>query len=105
MGKKITNEIINRVIELYKDDKKQNEISKEVGISKSAVCRIIKKFNSVSEEKHNHKLVKCNMPDCNRIFKTEVDNMGVPYKRRCPKCGNVLRNRGNGERGIYSIGR
>ena len=33
----------------------------------------------------------CNYPGCNRKFISNLDDMGVPYKKRCPRCDNLLK--------------
>ena len=41
----------------------------------------------------------CNYPGCNRKFISNLDDMGVPYKKRCPRCDNVLKMRGYRRKG------
>ena len=45
------------------------------------------------EDKKPTKKIKCNM--CHKTFTTELDDMGIPYKRRCSKCSKNLRINGN----------
>ena len=47
------------------------------------------------ETVRGYKKVKCNMPNCNKSFWTELDPNGVAYKKRCERCSNYLKQRGN----------
>ncbi|UUV17047.1 hypothetical protein NRK67_03845 [Fusobacteria bacterium ZRK30] len=54
---------------------------------------VLKKEGSMKKEKE----IKC--LKCKKIFKTEVDSLGVPYKKICPNC---KKSKIDYERGILS---
>lgn len=88
-----------RVGQIYNENNKQ--LTLKIKEPKPKVKRI-RESNVDDEKKAKHKTRKQECCKCHKVFMTELDKLGIPYNRLCPKCHESNRYlKDNHNRGIY----